>query len=222
MSAPLLALEGARKRFGDRTIFHIARLEIEEGRSYVLTGPNGSGKTTLLRMLAGLEAGEAKRFAFRGAPAAFAPRYPGALHRAIVYVHQHPYLFHTSLRHNMEYGLKCRGVAREERRRRVEEAIAWSGLADREATPPAGLSGGEKQRAALARVRVLQPELMLLDEPTANLDREGRAQTLALLAQLRDERRTVIVACHDQEVIALDGLVRWHLEDGSLSQGDGK
>jgi len=197
----LAVLLGVRKRFGDRLLFDIERLAIEEGRSYVLTGPNGAGKTTLLRILAGLERADAGEVRVRG---------------AAVYVHQQPYLFHTSLRHNMEYGLRCRGVPAAERRRRAEEAIAWAGLGARRGTPPANLSGGEKQRAALARVRALRPDLMLLDEPTSNLDKEGRAQTLALLAQLRDERRTVIVACHDQEVIALSGLARLHLDEGRI------
>lgn len=213
----LVLLEDVRKRFGDRALFAIDRLALEEGRSYVLTGPNGSGKTTLLRMLAGLEPAQAGSFRFRDTPVGFAPHYPEHLRRAIAYVHQHPYLFHTGLRHNMEYGLRCRGVPAAERRRRAEEAIAWAGLDERRATPPASLSGGEKQRAALARVRALRPDLILLDEPTSNLDKEGRAQTLALLAQLRNEQRTVIVACHDQEVISLAGFGRLHLEDGRLS-----
>jgi tungstate transport system ATP-binding protein len=212
----LAVLTGVTKRFGERTLFRIERLAIEEGRSYVLTGPNGSGKTTLLRILAGLEAAQAGGLRFRDSTVRFAPHYPEPLRRAIVYVHQHPYLFQSSLRHNMEYGLKCRGVAPAERRQRAEEAIAWAGLGERRAVAPRNLSGGEKQRAALARVRALRPDLMLLDEPTSNLDKEGRAQTLALLAQLRDERRTVIVACHDQEVIALGGLARLHLEDGRM------
>lgn len=217
MSA-LLLLSGVRKSFGARPLFRIERLSIEEGRSYVLTGPNGSGKTTLLRMLAGLEPARAGGFLFRDSPMSFAPDYPEALRRAIVYVHQHPYLFHTSLHHNMEYGLKCRGVPVEERRRRVAEAIAWAGLAAQRATPPASLSGGEKQRAALARVHALQPDLILLDEPTSNLDKQGRAQTLALLAQLRDERRTVIIACHDEEVISLGGVTRLRLDEGRISE----
>lgn len=215
MSA-LLELAGVRKSFGARKLFDIERLPIEEGRSYVLTGPNGSGKTTLLRMLAGLEPGQGGSFLFRGTPVDFAPRYPEHLRRAIVYVHQHPYLFHTSLGHNIGYGLTCRGIAREERRLRIEEAIAWAGLQVRRGVAPQNLSGGEKQRAALARARALRPELMLLDEPTSNLDKEGRAQTLELLAHLRDERRTVIVACHDQEVIDLAGLTRLHLEKGRI------
>ncbi|MGA8005093.1 MAG: ABC transporter ATP-binding protein, partial [Burkholderiales bacterium] len=85
----------------------------------------------------------------------------------------------------------------------------------------AKLSGGEKQRAALARARALEPEVFLLDEPTSNLDRDGRAQTLALLGQLRDERRTVIVACHDQEIIALPGFTRLRLEGGRIAPQSG-
>jgi tungstate transport system ATP-binding protein len=206
----LVVATGLRKSFGARLLFDIARLAIEEGRTYILTGPNGSGKTTLLRVLAGLDRAQAGELRFRGAALE-------GLHRSIVYVHQHPYLFHTDLRRNLEYGLRRRGVAPDERRRRTEEAIAWAGLGAHMRTPPASLSGGEKQRAALARARALHPDLLLLDEPTSNLDKEGRAQTIALLAQLRDERRTVIVACHDQEVIDLPGTQRMRLEDGRLS-----
>lgn len=201
MTSPLVVASGLRKAFGRRLLFDIDRLAIEEGRTYVLTGPNGSGKTTLLRLLAGLDSPDSGEIRSRG---------------QAVYVHQHPYLFHTSLRHNLEYGLRCRRLPTGERARRVEEAIAWAGLAGQRTTPPASFSGGEKQRAALARARALRPDLLLLDEPTSNLDKEGRAQTLALLAQLRDERRTVLVACHDQEVISLGGATRLHLEDGRI------
>ena len=220
MRSPLLELRALRKAFGPRELFDIPRLEIEAGGAYVLVGPNGSGKTTLMRILAGLDRDARGRLFFCGEGVDIAD-YPERLRRSIVYVHQHPYLFHTSLRHNLEYGLKCRGVPAPERARRVEEAIAWAGLQARAATPPAKLSGGEKQRAALARARALEPQLLLLDEPTSNLDREGRTQTLALLAQLRDERRTVVVACHDQEVIGLEGFVRLGLEDGRIALQSG-
>ena len=220
MSAPLLELCGLRKSFGERILLDIDRLAIEQGGAYVLVGANGCGKTTLMRIIAGLEPAQRGSMEFRGERSTL-PWYPEHLRREIVYVHQHPYLFHTSLRHNLEYGLKCRALAPDERARRVEEALEWAGLRDRAATPPARLSGGEKQRAALARARALAPELLLLDEPTSNLDREGRAQTLALLAQLRDGRRTVIVACHDQEVISLVGYARLRLEDGGIALQSG-
>jgi tungstate transport system ATP-binding protein len=220
VSAPLLALRVLHKAFGSRELFDIPSLEIEAGGAYVLVGPNGSGKTTLMRILAGLDR-DARGFLFFGGQSVHVADYPEELRLSIVYVHQHPYLFHTSLRHNLEYGLKCRGVPHAERARRVEEAIEWAGLRERASTPPAKLSGGEKQRAALARARALKPELMLLDEPTSNLDRDGRAQTLALLAQLRDGRRTVIVACHDQEVIDLAGYQRLRLEGGRLALQSG-
>ncbi|MEO6929842.1 MAG: energy-coupling factor ABC transporter ATP-binding protein [Casimicrobiaceae bacterium] len=216
MSSPLIVVRGLRKVFGERVLFEIDVLSIEAGGAYVLIGPNGSGKTTLMRILAGLDLEAGGRMEFRGESAVFAA-YPERLRRSIVYVHQHPYLFHTTLRHNLEYGLKRRGLPTLERARRVDTAMAWAGLDAHRSTPPAKLSGGEKQRAALARARALEPELLLLDEPTSNLDRSGRTQTLALLAQLRDEKRTVIVACHDQEIIALPGFARLRLEDGRIA-----
>jgi tungstate transport system ATP-binding protein len=215
MSAPLMVFSGLRKSFGARQLFAIERLAIEEGRTYVVTGANGSGKTTLLRIVAGLDPAQAGELRFRGAVVGGAAE-RDRVRRSVAYVHQHPYLFHTSLEHNFEYGLRCRGLPADERARLVEDAFAWSGLSARRRTPPAALSGGEKQRAALARARALRPELLLLDEPTSNLDEQGRAQTLELLAQLRDERRTVIVACHDREVIALEGVTRLRLEGGAL------
>jgi len=220
VSVPLLRLHGVRKVYGPRLLFAIGNLAIEAGGAYVLTGPNGSGKTTLMRMLAGLDGDADGSLEFRGIPASFGA-FPDRLRRAIVYVHQHPYLFHTSLRHNIEYGLRRRRVPAEERARRVAEALVWAGLSERRTTPPAKLSGGEKQRAALARARALEPELMLLDEPTSNLDSEGRAQTLALLEQLRSERRTVIVACHDQEIIDLPGFARLRLNEGRITLQSG-
>jgi tungstate transport system ATP-binding protein len=215
VSAPAIAVSGLSKHFGARRLLDIGELTIEDGAGYVLTGANGSGKTTLLRILAGLESATVREFAYRGEPTGLAP-YPERLRRAVVYVHQHPYLFHTSLRHNIEYGLRCRKLPAAERARRTDDAIAWAGLGAQVDTPPAKLSGGEKQRAALARARALSPDVLLLDEPTANLDRDGRAKTLALLAQLRSERRTVVIACHDQEVIGLPRHSRLYLEDGGI------
>ena len=214
MSA-LLAFRHLRKSFGERKLLDLGAFVIGEGAAYVITGDNGSGKTTLLRILAGLEAGEIAGFEFRGMPLTQS-RLPRDVRHDVVYVHQHPYLFHTSVAHNIGYGLAARGIDGAERARLVEEAVAWAGVGHLRGVSPAKLSGGEKQRVALARARVLKPQLFLLDEPTANLDGEARGQAIALIRQLVEDNGSLLIACHDRELIELPGMRRFHLENGKL------
>jgi len=214
MSA-LLSFRHLRKSFGERKLLDLGPFAIGEGEAYVITGDNGSGKTTLLRILAGLEPGEIAGFEFRGVPLTHG-RLPENVRHDIVYVHQHPYLFHTSVVHNIGYGLAARRVDGAERRRMEEEAIAWAGVGDLRSVPPHQLSGGEKQRVALARAKVLKPRLFLLDEPTANLDGEARGQAIALIRQLVQDQSSLLIACHDRELIELPGMRRFHLEHGKL------
>ncbi len=215
MSRSLLEAEGVVRRLGGRRVLDGIGLGVERGQGYVLSGDNGSGKTTLLRILAGLEAADAGVLRLEGEQTPL-PRYPDDWRLRVVYVHQHPYLFHTSVAANIAYGLKVRGVAREQWLQKVEEAIDWAGLREVVAVPPQKLSGGEKQRVALARAKVLSPQLLLLDEPTANLDADGRRRTLELLPRLFADGVSVLIACHDREVIELSGVRRFHLEDGKL------
>jgi tungstate transport system ATP-binding protein len=207
LSAPLFSLQDLGKRFGPRVLFEDTQIEFEAGSGYVLIGPNGSGKTTLLRIAAGLEPADRGRLVFR-TEASTTAKYPEAWRREIVYVHQQPYLFHTSIEKNLEYGLARRGMSPAERSARVRDALVWAGLRDRRDVPPHKLSGGEKQRAALARAKVLNPTLLLLDEPTANLDGEARKQVLELVTALCIENHTVVVASHDPEIIRLAILNR--------------
>ena len=215
MSQALLEAAGVVRHLGGRRVLDGIELRVERGQGYVLSGDNGSGKSTLLRVLAGLEAADAGVLRFEGEQTTL-PRYPDAWRLRVVYVHQHPYLFHTSVAANIGYGLKARGEARERWLQKVEEAIDWAGVREVVAVPPQKLSGGEKQRVALARAKVLAPQLLLLDEPTANLDADGRRRTLDLLARLSAEGVSVLVACHDRELIELPGVQRFHLEDGKL------
>ncbi len=204
-----------RKSFGGRKLLDLGPFAIGEGEAYVITGDNGSGKTTLMRILAGLEPGEIAGFEFRAMPLTHG-RLPENVRHDIVYVHQHPYLFHTTVEHNVGYGLAARGIAGAERERLVEEAIAWAGVDRLRGVPPVKLSGGEKQRVALARAKVLKPHLFLLDEPTANLDGEARGQAIALIRQLVRDNGSLLIACHDRELIELPGMRRFHLESGKL------
>ena len=214
MSA-LAAIDALVKSFAGKALLDAGPLALAAGELVVLTGDNGSGKTTFLKILAGLEHAERFTLRFNG-HAASGEAYPAALRREIVYVHQHPYLFNTSIADNIRYGMRLRALKAAERERRVEEAIAWAGVEHLRTVAPRKLSGGEKQRVALARAKVLEPRLLLVDEPTANLDTQARAQVIELLRKTATGRNCVVVACHDRELIELAGARRWHLQGGRI------
>jgi tungstate transport system ATP-binding protein len=214
---PLLSIQGLRKSYGDDVLFDIASLQIHTASAYVLTGLNGAGKSTLLRILAGLEPASVAHAIFQGEQTILSP-YPPQMRNAIVYVHQHPIMFATSVAQNIAYGLKMRGISKAEIAQRVEAAMAWAGVLHLRHSSPDILSGGEKQRVALARAKVLNPRLLLLDEPTSNLDGPAREQVIALIPSLIQSGSSIIMACHDRDLIALPGVCRWKLRDGRLQQ----
>ncbi|SHG40139.1 energy-coupling factor ABC transporter ATP-binding protein [Massilia sp. CF038] len=211
----MLLLRGLRKTLGERVLFDIDTLAVEKGRAYVLTGVNGAGKSTLLRVLAGLEPASCASISWQGEALRLAP-YPACMRTRIVYVHQHPVLFSTSVAHNVAFGLLARGMPKAAAAAEAQAAMEWAGVAHLQASDPAVLSGGEKQRVALARAKVLRPDLLLLDEPTANLDGAAREQVIALIPALIDAGNTVIMACHDRDLINLPGVRRFKLRDGQL------
>ncbi|HAV35697.1 MAG TPA: ABC transporter ATP-binding protein [Massilia sp.] len=216
----LLTVRGLRKRHGERLLFDIGELTLDAASAYVLTGANGVGKSTLLRILGGLETAEVDEVSFDGQAVSLHP-YPQALRAAIVYVHQHPIMFSTSVADNIAYGLRARGAPKADVKKAVDEAMAWAGVDYLQDTDPARLSGGEKQRVALARARVLKPRLLLLDEPTANLDGSAREQVIALIPTLLEQGSTVVMACHDRDLIGLPGVRRLKLRDGRLEYRTG-
>jgi tungstate transport system ATP-binding protein len=211
----LLLIRHLRKNFRDRQLLDIDTVSILPGSAYVLTGSNGAGKSTFLRILAGLEPAEIAEAEFDGQAVRMAP-YPRLLREAVVYVHQHPVMFSTSVADNIGYGLVARGMPRAEIARRAEDAMNWAGIAHLRGSNPNTLSGGEKQRVALARARILNPKLLLLDEPTSNLDGAAREQVIALIPTLTAAGSSVIMACHDRDLIALPGVQRLKLRDGRL------
>jgi tungstate transport system ATP-binding protein len=182
----------------------------------VLTGMNGAGKSTLLRVLGGLERAEIDSLRFEGQDILRVHPFPRALREGIVYVHQHPVLFSTSVAHNIGYGLALRGLPKAEVEEATAQAMAWAGVEHLHDHDPTRLSGGEKQRVALARAKVLQPKLLLLDEPTSNLDGQAREQVIELIPTLVEAGRSVIVACHDRDLIGMPGVRRLKLRDGHL------
>ncbi len=213
----LLSFERLQKYFGARLLLDLKDVQIRPGQAIVLTGMNGSGKSTLLRILCGLETAEIDGAQFCDQPLRVRP-YPPVLRQAIGYVHQHPVMFSTSVAENIGYGLVARGLGKTALRDKVEAAMAWAGVLHLRDSPPAILSGGEKQRVALARARVLEPRLLLLDEPTANLDGAAREQVIALIPTLIAAGSSIVMACHDRDLIALPDVTRWKLRDGRLEQ----
>lgn len=216
MSTPAaLVIDRVVKRFGVRTLIDAGACTFSAGELHLLVGDNGVGKTTLLKILSGLETADEVAFALNG-NALRGGRYPDAMRREIVYVHQHPYLFSTSVAANIAYGLKQRAVDGDVRDKAVADAMAWAGLEGVRDVAPKRLSGGEKQRVALARALVLKAPVMLIDEPTSNLDTKAREQVKALLETLRAEGRIVIIATHDPALTNLAGATVWKMAEGRV------
>ena len=213
-----LVIERIVKRFGSRTLIDLAGCTFASGELHLLVGDNGVGKTTLMKILSGLEVADEFAFALNGR-AVRGNRYPDTLRREIVYVHQHPYLFSTSVAANIAYGLRQRAIVGDVRDKAVAEAIQWAGLDAVRDVAPKRLSGGEKQRVALARALVLKAPVMLIDEPTANLDANARDQVKSLLGELRAEGRIVIIATHDPALTKLAGATVWNMAGGRIVRG---
>ncbi|WP_207061397.1 ATP-binding cassette domain-containing protein [Motiliproteus sp. SC1-56] len=211
---PLLEVRGLKKNFGRRTLFEIDQLALQAGEACLLSGRNGAGKTTLMRILAGLEPCDEGTLYYRGQPLRTGRR--GCLGGRVIYLHQQPCLFDASVEKNLAFGL--RHLSRQVAGLRVEQALAWSGLGHLAARNARTLSGGEKQRIALARAWVLDPELLLLDEPTANMDSEALEQTLFLVRRLINEGTAILLCCHDLRSEQRLVHRRLTLRDGTLRE----
>ncbi|MDA9436627.1 ABC transporter ATP-binding protein [Bradyrhizobium sp. CCBAU 51627] len=194
---PLLRIEGVAKTFGTFRAVDGVSLDVKAGEFFALLGPSGCGKTTLLRMLAGFEAPDEGRILLGGRDIAQALPHE----RPINMMFQNYALFpHLSVRDNIAFGLKRSGMARAEIAPRVAEMVALVKLEGLEKRKPDQLSGGQRQRVALARALARRPQLLLLDEPLAALDKKLRESTQRELMEL--QRRlgmTFIIVTHDQE-----------------------
>jgi tungstate transport system ATP-binding protein len=184
----LYQLRGVTRAYGGRRVVDVEALDIERGEILCLVGPSGSGKSTLLRLLNFLEPPTSGTILFDGQP--IPPELPLALLRRVTTVFQRPILLNRSVRDNVAYGLRLRGLSLDGR---VDEALDRVGLTAFAHHPAHKLSGGELQRAALARALVLDPEVLLLDEPTANLDPYNVGLIESIVRQQNRERGTTVV-----------------------------
>ena len=215
-TGPLLRGTGLRRTYGRKTAVEVDRIELREGEMLAVFGPNGAGKSTLLRLLAMLERPDAGEVAFRGEAGRTGER---ALRAASAVVFQRPHFWSESVSYNVGLGLALRGVPASEshvRSRAVCEQLAIANLLSAQVSE---LSGGEAQRVALARALVLDPEILFLDEPTANLDTDARLDLRHDLERVARERATsVFLITHDRgEAFHLADRVAV-IRDGKLIQ----
>ena len=193
-------------------------LECESGRLHALLGPSGCGKTTTMKMIAGLLKPTSGDIAFDGASVLHTP----AERRGAVMVFQNYLLFpYMSVGENVGFGLKMRGVDKQTIRRRVAEMLELVRLPGIEARRPKQLSGGQQQRVALARALIVQPKVLLLDEPLSNLDAHLRDEMRELIRTIQQQMSiTTIFVTHDQEeaVVLADRIAL--MFDGVLHQVD--
>lgn len=197
MSAGALALHGITRRFGDHTAVDDVSLEIAAGELLALVGASGSGKTTTLRIVAGYEIPDSGRVMLDGRDiTAFPPQ-----KRGFGMVFQHYALFpHMSVEDNVAFGLEARGIPKAKRLERAQSALASVGLGGAGKRGIQSLSGGEQQRVALARALVIEPQVLLLDEPLSNLDPTLRQTTRdELRAMLHRVGVSALFVTHDQE-----------------------
>ena len=197
MSAGALALQGVTRRFGDHTAVDDVSLEIAAGELLALIGASGSGKTTTLRIVAGYEVPDSGRVMLDGRDITALPPQK----RGFGMVFQHYALFpHMPVEENVAFGLEARGIPKAKRLERARSALESVGLGSAGKRGIQSLSGGEQQRVALARALVIEPQVLLLDEPLSNLDPTLRQTTRDdLRAMLHRVGVSALFVTHDQE-----------------------
>jgi tungstate transport system ATP-binding protein len=190
-AAPIYRLEQVMQRYGDQVVLDIPHLDVRDGEILALVGPSGAGKSTLLRLLNFLEPPSNGTLYFQGRATAGQAELPLALRRQVTTVFQRPALLSTSVSNNVAYGLRLRGLA--DARAQALAALRQVGLVDLAARPAHTLSIGEMQRVALARAMVIDPRVLLLDEPTANLDPYNVQLIEQAIVDMHRRRSTTIV-----------------------------
>ncbi len=193
----IVELEKIKKAY-DREVLKIDNLELRKGQIYGIIGPSGAGKSTLLRIINLLTTPSTGNYYFHGEPVAMNNRDIIRIQRKMGMVFQKTVLFSDSVWNNIAYGLKARGYSRDDINDRVGKLINWLGLQDLEKRRAETLSGGESQRVAIARSVAFDPELLLLDEPTANLDPFNIGLIENMIATLNREKSiTVVIVTHN-------------------------
>ena len=206
MSELVLQMKGINKYFGSNQVIFDVNMDIPKGAFVTFLGPSGCGKTTLLRMVAGFYEPDEGEILLNGNRIEKLPPYE----RNTAMVFQEYALFpHMSVYENVSYGLNVKGVAKDEIKKRVTEALELMQLQGMENRYPNQMSGGQQQRVAVARALVMNPEVLLLDEPLSNLDAKLRETVRVELRQIQQKMGlSTIYVTHDQsEALSMSDLI---------------
>jgi molybdopterin-binding protein len=211
VSVKLYELKDVLFTRSDRFTLEIGAFSLSAGEKVAVVGRNGAGKTTLLRLLALLEKPTAcAHFTYRGRP----PATRGLDRNGLGFLKQQPYIFSGTVAQNLGYPLKLRGVPSQMRRKQVRAMLALIELAPLADAPARSLSGGEQKRLALGRALIAEPDLLLLDEPVAHLDRRSRG---VIERVLRQTAATIVMTTHDLHFAHLVAERVLILKDGKIS-----
>ena len=198
MSA-LFSLHNIEINLGEHFKLEIPQLELQANEVYVFTGPNGAGKSTLLKLLSLINLPCRGELRFMGEKVQNDPVRLTRLRRQVTLVEQTPYLFSGTVAYNIACGLQIRGVCAADQQSLIANALETVGLDGFEQRMVCELSGGEAQRVALARALVLDPAVLILDEPTVNIDQKSLTEIEGLLAKLPQRGVSVIMTSHDKD-----------------------
>lgn len=187
----IFSIRDLTKEYNGRKVLDIKEADMEEGRITGIIGPSGAGKSTLLYILNGLEKATSGRIVFDGKELKGEPGIETRRQMSMVF--QKPTVFNTSVYENMAYSLKLRGMDKVHIKKKVQELAVFVGLEDKLKQRAVTLSGGEAQRLTLARAIIYRPKVLLLDEPTANLDPANVAMIEKLILHAKTEYGTSIV-----------------------------
>jgi len=194
----MIRIDRLTKQFGGREIVHTLSLEIRRGEIFTFIGPSGSGKTTLIRLIDLLDLPTSGTISFDGRDTAGSEAERLSIRRRMGMVFQKPAVLNTSVAKNVAFGLKFRGLDNGSIPQKVSSALDLVGLHGFEERKAVTLSGGEMQRVALARAMVTEPEVLLLDEPTANLDPVTSELIEDLIIRIKKEfGTTIVMSTHD-------------------------
>ncbi|MFL7014846.1 energy-coupling factor ABC transporter ATP-binding protein [Vibrio cyclitrophicus] len=204
-------------RYKERVLFHIPELSIGPNDAIYLKGDNGVGKTTLLKILSGLIQPSSGRIQ---SPTQSWQQilFPRLKFKDIIYLHQTPYLFDGSVYQNVAYGIRFNKESQKDKRAQIINALRMVGLETLADEHISVLSGGERQRVAMARAWILKPSILLMDEPSASLDKESIERLVVMAEDLLQRGASLVITSHQTNALTDLCKKQWWIKDNTLTE----